>query len=370
MVLLTPWAALAAPADGPPESLGGGKYRVTVSSKIHTIDRIYRSMQGPTDNSDFQFGAEGSHELLWLTAFRVDVVDTDRNALTSQEYLCHSHLKFDPNVYDSKKHNARLENLTHQEEKMVTLIQGRTNVALPAGFGIPFYSDEPFEFHAMVINSKMPQRPFRIKTEAVFDYYKDREIKRPLKPLFRRSFSVTVPLEGEFKGPHCPIESGVDAGITPQIFEADAKAVETSQGLIFKNKEGKELSFHWYVPPGRHSYRSTMPLGLDLPFDTTVHHISIHLHPYGESLELRDLTTGKTIFKSRATNYRDRLGIANSTCYSSGRGIPVYKDHQYELVGTYNNRSSGDIDAMAVMYLYFFDKSFDDSKVQLTNAGE
>ena len=34
---------------------------------------------------------------------------------------------------------------------------------------------------------------------------------------------------------------------------------------------------------------------MSLPYDTTVHYIAVHLHPFAESLELIDLTTGKNV---------------------------------------------------------------------------
>ena len=49
------------------------------------------------------------------------------------------------------------------------------------------------------------------------------------------------------------------------------------------------------------------------------------------------MTTGMTVFKSRSKNYKDHLGIAKLENFSSVRGIPVFKDHSYELVSEYNN---------------------------------
>ncbi|MGE4605458.1 MAG: hypothetical protein AAEJ52_01805 [Myxococcota bacterium] len=40
------------------------------------------------------------------------------------------------------------------------------------------------------------------------------------------------------------------------------------------------------------------------------------------------------------------------THVSSADGIPIYRDHEYELISTYNNTSGVDQDAMATMFLY------------------
>ena len=45
--------------------------------------------------------------------------------------------------------------------------------------------------------------------------------------------------------------------------------------------------------------------------------------------------------------------------YSSPEGLPLYKDHQYELVSKYNNTTQEAVDSMAVMYLYMRDPRFE-----------
>jgi len=37
---------------------------------------------------------------------------------------------------------------------------------------------------------------------------------------------------------------------------------------------------------------------MNLRFDTTLHYIAVHLHPFAEFLELRDLTADKSILKA------------------------------------------------------------------------
>ena len=40
-------------------------------------------------------------------------------------------------------------------------------------------------------------------------------------------------------------------------------------------------------------------------------------------------------------------------------GLPLYKDHGYEMVSIYNNTSDKEQDAMAVMIFFLKDKTFD-----------
>jgi hypothetical protein len=97
---------------------------------------------------------------------------------------------------------------------------------------------------------------------------------------------------------------------------------------------------------------------MNLPFDTKVHYIAVHLHPFARSLELRDLTDGRVIFKSRVRAARNRIGIESVDYLSSKEGIPVYKNHEYELVSIYDNTTKENVDSMAVMFLYVEDKEF------------
>jgi hypothetical protein len=82
------------------------------------------------------------------------------------------------------------------------------------------------------------------------------------------------------------------------------------------------------------------------------------VHPFAESLELRDLTAGTTVYKVDVRNNPGATGIVDIGAYAGSDGIPVFRDHDYELVSVYDNTSGIDQDAMAVMHLYLLDKGF------------
>ena len=71
------------------------------------------------------------------------------------------------------------------------------------------------------------------------------------------------------------------------------------------------------------------------------------------------LSTGETVFSSRARNFEDKIGLEHVDYFSSVEGIPLYRDHEYEIVTVYDNTSGEDQDSMAVMYLYLLDKQFE-----------
>ncbi len=133
---------------------------------------------------------------------------------------------------------------------------------------------------------------------------------------------------------------------------------EAAAGGLIKDDFGREFSGHWKVPPGREVNRTLVTEWLNLPFDTTIHHIAVHLHPFAESLELRDLSTGESLFKSAARGPAMQIGLDHVEHFSSEAGIAVFKDHEYELVSVYDNTSSEEQDSMAIMFLYMLDQEF------------
>ena len=82
----------------------------------------------------------------------------------------------------------------------------------------------------------------------------------------------------------------------------------------------------------------------------------MHVHPFARGMELRDLTTGTTIFRLNSQDWPDRVGVAYVEEFKSIEGIPVQRDHRYELSAEYDNPLDSETDAMAILYLYFLEK--------------
>jgi hypothetical protein len=95
---------------------------------------------------------------------------------------------------------------------------------------------------------------------------------------------------------------------------------------------------------------------LNVPFETNLHYIGAHLHPYAESLALRDLTTNETLYTALARAPTQGIGLAHVDHYASREGIALHPDHEYELVSVYDNPTDTEKDAMAVFFLYFHDR--------------
>ena len=64
------------------------------------------------------------------------------------------------------------------------------------------------------------------------------------------------------------------------------------------------------------------------------------------------------VFTSRAKNVAGQLGLEEVGFMRSEEGVPIYKDHEYELIAIYNNETGKNQDSMAVFFLYLFDQDF------------
>ena len=73
---------------------------------------------------------------------------------------------------------------------------------------------------------------------------------------------------------------------------------------------------------------------------------------------LKDLTTGDVVYEAKTKQAERGVGLAHVDFFSSEKGIPVFADHEYELISVYENTSGVAQDSMAVMNLYLADREF------------
>lgn len=339
-------------------ALGGGLLLYSLSSSsaqartlltlspVYTVDREYRSMKGPSSTQSLTFPKFEPAELLWIVGYRTEVVDAKGDSPVSQEFMCHSNLDFDADFH------ARLFELpVYHTNRLFTLSQGQQEIRFPKGFGLPFYSDEVLSLTTQVLNLNPTGIVHNVRHRVSLDYILDRDLDQPLKPLFMTSCWGLKLLEGDqgYFGVENPDPAQHGASCLPG---------EAAGPDVYRDDFRRTFSGHWVVKPGREVNRSLVTQILKLPYDTTVHYIAVHLHPFAESLELRDLTAGDTVYKSQARGLESKIGLKHVDSFSSEEGIPLYKDHEYELVSTYDNTTTVDQDSMAVMLLYLRDMKF------------
>ncbi len=342
------WRADAEPLPpGPSEQeITAATRTVDIYSEVFTVDQKYRSMMGPKSVVDGALTDTDPPELLWITGYRAVMVDEADQQLP-QEFMCHANLNL-----DMQAHRKRFKWKKNASRRLFTLSQGQYEVRFPPGFGIPVASDEEINVEMQVLNLNEEGEPFNVRHKVTVEYVRDAELTKPMKALFMKAATGLVSL-GDDKA-HYNV-----ADADPAEHGEGCMVGERAAGNVRTDKNGNEFSGHWVVEPGREENHTLVTSWMNLPFDTTVHYIAAHVHPFAESIALKDLTAGTTVFQSKAHNYPDRIGLREVEFYSSVEGIEMHKDHQYELVSIYNNTSGEQQDSMAVLFMYALDKEFE-----------
>ena len=317
-----------------------------VYSDAFTIDTTWASMQGPHRTMDVTLTDTTSHEIVWVVGYEAAIVDADSKEPKSSEFMCHSNVDL-----DMARHRQIFGWQKYPSRRLFTLSEGQTEVKLPDGFGIPLRSDEPLSVTAQVLNHNYRGAPIRVRQRITVHYIRDRQLKKPLIALYQRGINTLVRLDGP--------NGAYDSEVTDDAMH-DHSAPEGmgADSVPYHDHEGRTFAGHWVVKPGRDVRTTSINGWLDMQQDLTVHYVAVHLHPFAESLQLRDATTGETVLASKAENRPERIGLARVEQIASPAGITLHKDHQYELVSAYNNTSGKDRTAMAVMYLYVEDTEF------------
>jgi len=328
-----------------------GTGSVTLLSQTYTLDRIYHSMQGPYGVlGDIKLEHENPNGLIWVTGVETTVMGKDGETAISPEFFCHANLTLSEKGNTPEAHNASFGGDTHLDWRLFTLVPGRLSQHLPEGFGVPVHGGEPLDFLAMSLNQNVTDRTVLARFRTKVFYVPDGA--RPMHPVFRRALYGYEPMGHAVKDGACM--GGSHPGQACGPFQG-----RTASSHGFVQSVGPEKTIHWLVSPGEYESHTPIDDQLDLPFDTTVHYVTGHLHPFGVSLALRDLTTNETLFTIYAKDWDDKLGVAQMDEISSPEGIPLHHDHKYELVTVYNNTTKADIDAMSILYIYCRDWSFE-----------
>jgi len=326
--------------------------RLEAVSPVYEINRIYKSMTGPWSNRALRLLEATTPELVWITGCHVEMVGADGTTHMPEQFMCHANVDF-----DADWHNDLFRETKPLDGRLFTLSQGQLHVQFPPGFGIPVMSNETLDLSTQVLNLNVKDRSFTVRHKVDIDFVRDSQAQSPMKPLYERALMGMVSLEGR----ELVLDQGEDhlghAGQGPCL-SCCVPGVSAIDGYEHADTQGHRFTTHWIVKPGREENRTRATTMMNLPFDTKIHYIAVHMHPFAESLELRDVTADKSLFKSHVRNLQGEIGLADVEYFSSEEGIPVYQDHEYELVSVYNNTTGENQDSMAVMYAYFLDQEY------------
>jgi hypothetical protein len=329
-------------------------------SPIYTIDKIYHSMEGPSSVERIYLGdTSAPAELLWVTGIRTEMVDADGTTPQLPELMCHVNIDL-----DQPKHQALFGFRRATASRLMTLSQGMLAAKVPAGFGFPLASNEPLLLFTQVLNLNI-QHPQNIKVRhrVTIDYVRARDLTTPIKPLFNVGASGMVILDDNpLALSHSMMSTPSMASVTTEAGHATtnpnmsclvgARAPQATSGSAdYTDPQGRKMTGHWIVPPGKQVNHSDITWFMNLRYDTRLRYAAVHLHPFARSLEMRDMTTGKTVFLAKAQNPATGVGLTHVDEFSSPDGVLLQHTHKYSLISTYDNPTNANADSMASIFL-------------------
>jgi len=328
-----------------------------VLSNVYPIVKKYKSMEGPSGAQTIYLGDRAAPELLWLTAIKTEVVGANGKTLMSPELMCHMNVDIDP-----ARHKALFNLKRYPAARLMTISQGMRvkgggfEARLPDGFAFPIASNEPLYVMTQVLNHNIEHpKHLNVRHRVTFEFVRDLDLKERPIALFNIGVSGTVQMADNPMA-LSSMSSSDHAGASCLIGVRASNAAGMSNDYV--DPQGRHLTGHWVVPPGKQVNTSDVTWFMSLPYDSRLHYAAVHLHPFAESLTLHDATTGTDIFKAQAKNPKDRIGLDRVDSFVNVTGVPMYKDHKYELVSIYFNPTKQNADSMASMFLALDDPEF------------
>lgn len=304
------------------------------------IDGIYKSMEGPKASNFVQLSPDPA--LLWITGFNVKAVDAKTRKRLSNDFICHTNVDFNDAKYFG---NFGLHGrIGVNYPRMTSLSNGLETFRFPEGYGIPMKGNDLLNITTESLNHNIKDEYRWIKHEVTIEYSKERA---NLKPLMSRTVFIMLPFNESD-----PYKEPLDPSANSCI------PVET-KNHTYNNGKGEKLSGHWVIPVGKKTYRSDVNAQLQIKDSLRLHAAAIHVHPFATSITLFDKTARKPVFTSRVTNYKDRTGLSKVEDFVSGKGVWMYKAHDYELVLEVNNTTAEKQDMMGSAFLFFYDSELE-----------
>lgn len=295
-------------------------------------------------------------QLYWFKGLKLEVLDENGKVMPTAEFICHLNLDM-----DTVQHN---KNFPHGERttynRLLTITQGQTEVHFPDGFAFPASSDEEWRVSFQAANRTSNQHR-RVKHRATFYFIKDSELAYPVTAMYTRTPFVTVVVDRAYekamnedhaKHPSC------------EIMMRGVNAPNSSKDGIFTDPKGRIVSGHWVVPPGRHEYVAVVndqdPTIASK--DRTLRFGWVHIHPCCEKAFLSECTgtAKKELASAKVSTAVKGTGVELTHIETLGKegGVTLKKGGHYEIGAIYDNTTSGALDSMVTLGMFFDDVDF------------
>jgi hypothetical protein len=332
-------------------------YDTIILSDTMRINKIMRSMEGPFSIANFTFG-KGilnyfSPQLICLTGYQLDVIDANTNKTISDDFMCHNNM----NIVDKNTVPWKLET-QGSNTRLFTITEGQTQLQLPKGYGIPVLSNQKLEIVSQVLNHNIADTNFLVRQRIKITYIKEIESGLSMKPVYQQSAFVTKFVsgpEGNF-GESIKIPSKINSNskacTTENMLSCGVEKPEPGIFDPFHDQYGREFTGHWKFNPGVEVLVTNVSKMINITRIKKAYYVSVHVHPFCETLSLYDATTKDTLIKAHTKSFRHKIGLENIEQFTFEKGLTFYPSHKYLMVSYYNNPTQDIHTAMATMFLY------------------
>ena len=187
----------------------------------------------------------------------------------------------------------------HDDREMLAIYSDAftPEVRLPEGFGFRLAAGE--SLHWMPLFNNRQEEAARIRMKAVISVIREKDRSKPIQPLYSTLWSVN----------------------TPHLF---------------------------FVKPGRHEFQKLF----EAPYDGRIHFMGTHIHPYGVSVELYDVTHDRVVWRSKRR--LDPTGrMTGMDTFRSETGYDVKTGDRFRVTAVYDNPTAAQIDAMAGLFISY-----------------
>jgi hypothetical protein len=265
--------------------------------KVQTFSKVY----GPYDLKPGGLMQMPTEELLtldepiWVIGYRTEIIDPQGRRLPDN---LHCHTSFRTNFDDEWMAWSMAKRKPDGVPFKGMYSDGHTTeLDFPDGFGLFFDEGESLWLNPMFNNRDPVELDAAMRIS--WEYISAADVQQPLRPLYSWIQSVVYP--------------------------------------------------HLYmVQPGRDVKR----IDFRLPYEGRIQFMAVHVHPYGRTVELFNVTKGESVWKSVGSVKEDGQ-LQSMPTYRSEEGYPFTPDEAYRLEVTYENPTGTEQDAMGGIWVFF-----------------
>jgi len=297
--------------------------------------------------------------LYWVRGAKLEIVDEKGRILERPEFLCHSLI-----TLDKAKHEEYFAKSSVMSPGILfNFSQGITQILFPKDYALPLNSHERLRFDYKSLNRTSDQSR-HIKCRWTLYLLADNPLARSIKPLNLLHSGVNVVIGGA-DDPNRLLPTGCGARCALHVMGKDAPNDMLHRKLnapFDKNEKGQEITWHWVIPPGRHSYRTWLPENY-FEDQGPIRAAGAHVHPFCEEMSLIEVRPGRpdknvfTIYSQTDSSHGIQIAHIDYLTWPN-TGILLDKHATYGWEVTYNNTSGVDQDSMAFATLYFDNLNF------------